>query len=91
MFINPKSKKKRTKKNKNKDKKTNKTNKKTNPQDFDSFDSYLSHTIVLISFFLQHTLQGPKCAAFSGCQSGTIFVKVGRVFISLKNYSIKCI
>lgn len=81
----PKVQKKKPKKTKNQ------TNKKTNPQDFDSFDSYLSHTIVLISFFLQHTLQGPKCAAFSGCQSGTIFVKVGRVFISLKNYSIKCI
>lgn len=87
MFINPKSKNKTQQKNP----KNKKTKQKTNPQHFDSFDSYLSHTIVLISFFLQHTLQGPKCAAFSGCQSGTIFVKVGRVFISLKNYSIKCI
>lgn len=48
------------------------------------FFSHPSSIIVLFCFPLPHTLQGARWAAWSGRQSGTMFVNVARVVTTLK-------
>lgn len=45
--------------------------------------THFSSTIFLICDLLLQLLHGPKWAAFSGCHSGRMFVKVTRFFIHL--------
>lgn len=50
--------------------------------------SHLCSTRALLWFFLPQALHEAKCTAFSGLHSGTIFVSVGRVFVTLSLVTI---